>query len=64
MLAMPPEFRTDHLISFDTAPAVLHYSPEQTKAFYRRLVDRVRDDGRRGGGGDDGGAARCLPLRR
>jgi predicted permease len=42
MLAMPPEFRTDHLISMDTAPAVLHYSPEQTKAFYRRLVDRVR----------------------
>lgn len=42
MLAMPPEFRTDHLISMDTAPAVLHYSPDQTKAFYRRLVDRVR----------------------
>jgi predicted permease len=42
MLVMPPEFRTDHLISLDTAPAVLHYSPEQTKAFYRRLVDRVR----------------------
>ena len=42
MLAMPPEFRTDHLITLDTAPAVLHYSPEQTKAFYRRLVDRVR----------------------
>jgi predicted permease len=42
MLAMPPEFRTDHLISLDTAPAALHYSPEQTKAFYRQLVDRVR----------------------
>ena len=42
MLALPTEFRTDHLISMDTAPAVLHYSPEQTKAFYRRLVDRVR----------------------
>jgi len=42
MLTMPPEFRTDHLISLDTAPAMLHYSPEQTKAFYRRLVDRVR----------------------
>ena len=42
MLAMPPEFRTDHLISLDTAPAVLHYSPEETKAFYRRLVDLVR----------------------
>ena len=42
MLVMPPEFRTDHLISLDTAPAVLHYSSEQTQAFYRRLVDRVR----------------------
>jgi predicted permease len=42
MLVMPPEFRTDHLISLDTAPAALHYSPEQIKAFYRRLVDRVR----------------------
>jgi predicted permease len=42
MLVMPPEFRTDHLISMDTAPAVLHYSPDEIKAFYRRLVDRVR----------------------
>ncbi|HLY16231.1 MAG TPA: ABC transporter permease [Bryobacteraceae bacterium] len=42
MLVMPPEFRIDHLISMDTAPAVLHYSPEQTMAFYRQLVDRVR----------------------
>ena len=42
MLVMPPEFRTDHLISLDTAPAVLHYSPEQANDFYRRLVDRVR----------------------
>jgi predicted permease len=42
MLVKPPEFRTDHLISMDTAPAVVHYSPEQTKAFYRRLVDLVR----------------------
>jgi predicted permease len=42
MVAMSPEFRTDHVISMDTAPGVVHYSPEQTKAFYRRLVDRVR----------------------
>jgi predicted permease len=42
ILTMPPEFRTDHLISFDTAPAVLHYSPERTKEFYRRLVDGIR----------------------
>jgi len=42
MLVMVPDFRTDHVITMDTAPEMLHYSPEQTKAFYRRLVDRVR----------------------
>src|SRR5262249_15431974 len=42
LLGKPPEYRTDHLISFDTAPAVMHYSPDQTKAFYRMLVERVR----------------------
>jgi len=42
MLVMTPDFRTDHVISMDTAPEMLHYTPEQTKAFYRRLVDRVR----------------------
>jgi predicted permease len=42
LLVTPPEFRTDHLISLETAPAVLHYSPEQNKVFYHRLVDRVR----------------------
>jgi putative ABC transport system permease protein len=42
MLVTAPDFRTDHLIGMDTAPALLHYSPEQTRAFYRQLVDRVR----------------------
>ncbi len=42
MLVMTPDFRTDQLISMDTAPALVHYSPEQTKVFYRQLVDRVR----------------------
>jgi predicted permease len=41
-LALTPEFRTDHVISMDTAPALLHYTPEQTMAFYRQLVDRAR----------------------
>ena len=45
MLVMTPEFRTDHLISMDTAPEMVHYSRDQTKAFYRRLVDRVRTMG-------------------
>jgi predicted permease len=42
MLVMTPDFRTDHVISMDTAPALVHYSPEETKKFYRQLVDRVR----------------------
>jgi len=42
MLVMTPDFRTDHVISMDTAPALLHYSPEQTMVFYRQLVERVR----------------------
>jgi len=42
MLVVTPDFRTDHLISVDTAPTLLHYSPEQTRAFYRQLVDRAR----------------------
>ena len=42
MLVMTPDFRTDHVISMDTAPTLLHYSPEQTKFFYRQLADRVR----------------------
>lgn len=42
MLVTTPDFRTAHLISMDTAPAMLHYSPQQTKDFYRALADRVR----------------------
>ncbi len=41
-LVMPADYRTDHLISMDTSPALLHYTPERTKVFYRQLVDRVR----------------------
>ncbi len=42
MLVATPDFRTDHLITIDTAPALVHYTAEQTKQFYRQLVDRVR----------------------
>jgi predicted permease len=42
MLVTTPDFRTDHTISMDTGPALIHYSPEQTKNFYHQLVDRVR----------------------
>jgi predicted permease len=41
MLILPSDFRTDHLISMDTAPAVLHYTPAQAKEFYHRLVERA-----------------------
>ena len=42
MLVMTPDFRTDHVITMDTAPALLHYSPEQTMTLYRGLVDHVQ----------------------
>jgi predicted permease len=42
MLVTPPGFRTDHVISMDTAPALVHYAPRQTYDFYHRLVDRAR----------------------
>jgi predicted permease len=42
MLVTAPDFRVDRLISMDTAPSLVHYKPEQTIAFYRQLVDRVR----------------------
>lgn len=37
-----PGFRTDHLYitGFDTAP--IHYSPEQTRKFYKDLLDQTR----------------------
>src|SRR5207253_1906729 len=41
MLGTTPEFRTDHVISMDTAPGMLHYSPEQAANFYRTLVNRA-----------------------
>lgn len=42
ILVTTPDFRTDHVITMDTAPELLHYSPEQTKATYDRLVERVK----------------------
>jgi len=42
MALSTPDFRVEHIISFDTAPALLHYKPDQIRAFYRQLADRVR----------------------
>src|SRR5262249_47181071 len=43
ILIKPPEFRTDHLVTMDTGPAIVHYTPEQTVAFYHRLDERVKN---------------------
>jgi len=42
MVTGAPDYRVDHVISMDTAPLLVHYSPEQTREFYRRLVDLTR----------------------
>jgi len=41
-LALGPGFRTDHLYltTFDTQP--IHYSGEQTRSFYKQLLDKTR----------------------
>lgn len=42
MLAADPGFRTDHLVSAVLDPSVLRYSTDQTRSFYRRLVEQAR----------------------
>lgn len=42
MLAADPGSRTDHLISAVLDPSILRYSTEQTRSFYRKLVEQVR----------------------
>jgi len=42
LLSADPGFRIDHRISMDLDPSVRHYSPAQTREFYRQLVDRAR----------------------
>ena len=42
MRVFDPGFRADHRISFDTNPASLRYSPEQSYEFYRKLTDGAR----------------------
>ena len=42
MLTADPGFRVDHLVAAAIDPSVLRYSSEQTRAFYRRLVDELR----------------------
>jgi macrolide transport system ATP-binding/permease protein len=42
MLTADPGFRTDHLVSAALDPSVLRYSNDQTRDFYRKLVQQVR----------------------
>ena len=41
-LALNPGFRTDHLIMMSSDTSLVRYTPAQTHAFYRDLVDRAR----------------------
>ena len=41
-LVASPGFRTDHLMMMEFNTALVRYTPEQTRAFYRDLEDRAR----------------------
>jgi predicted permease len=41
-LVLDPGFRTDHLIMMSSNTSLARYTPVQTQAFYRDLVDRAR----------------------
>jgi putative ABC transport system permease protein len=41
-LVLDPGFRTDHLMMLSLDPSLVRYTPEQTRNFYRELVDRVQ----------------------
>jgi len=41
-LLLDPGFRTTHLLRMSTDPSLAGYSPEQTRLFYRRLIDRAQ----------------------
>jgi predicted permease len=42
LLSAPPGFRTTHIMMVTFDPGLVRYSPEQTKNFYKRLVDETR----------------------
>jgi predicted permease len=41
-LALDPGFRTDHLMMMSMDTSHVRYTPDQTRNFYRNLVDRVK----------------------
>ncbi len=58
MVASVPDFRTDHILTMDTGPALVHYTPDQTAAFYRQLIERARSMA----GAEDVALIESLPL--
>ena len=42
-LTFDPGFRTDHLLMMEFDTALVRYTPEQTRDFYRTLRDRAKD---------------------
>jgi predicted permease len=41
-LLLDPGFRTTHLLRLSTDTSITSYTPEQTRLFYRRLIERAR----------------------
>ena len=41
-MAMNPGFRTDHIMTMQFDTALARYTPEQSRQFYRNLIDRTR----------------------
>jgi predicted permease len=41
-MAMNPGFRTDHVMTMQFDTALARYTPEQSRQFYRNLIDRTR----------------------
>ena len=41
-MAMNPGFRTDHIMTMQFDTALARYTPEQSREFYRNLIDRTR----------------------
>jgi len=43
LLSSPLGFRTDHLLMAGFNPSLARYKPDQTRAFYQRLLEQTRD---------------------
>ncbi len=43
LLGSPAGFRTDHLLTAGLDPSLARYTPDQTRDFYKRLLERARN---------------------